>query len=73
MKHLDEKLETYRYVWEDASGRYVLIQSVKGSQTHETCLVYDLETKRALPEKDDDVSRELKRRLAEKSIPIFPA
>lgn len=73
MKNQNEKLESYRYLWEDESGRYVLIQSDKDSQELETCLVYDQETKMVLLEEDDDVYREIKRRLAEKGIPMLSA
>jgi hypothetical protein len=73
MKNLNEKLESYRYLLEDGSGRYVLIQSDKGSQELETCLVYDLETKTALLEEDDDLYSEVKSRLAEKGVPMLSA
>jgi|YelNatPaOPRAMG01_1025707.scaffolds.fasta_scaffold586266_1 hypothetical protein len=73
MKNPKEKLESYRHLWADESGRYVLIQSDKDSQDLETCLVYDLETKTALLEEDDDVYREVKSRLAQKGVPMLSA
>jgi len=73
VKDMDEKLESYRYVWADESGRYVLLQSDPGNQDLETCLVYDLVTKTGLLEEDDDVYRELKTRLAQKGVPMLSA
>lgn len=71
MKDLTGKLESYRHLLEDDSGRYVLIQILSGSQGVETCVVYDLATKTGLIEEDDDVSRELKYRLAAKGVPML--
>ena len=69
---MKDKLISYRHLWEDDSGRYVLIQTDQASQDMETCLVYDMETKTALLEEDDDVYREVKKRLAEKGVPVMP-
>jgi hypothetical protein len=74
MKNHQDKVENYRYLWENSSGRYVLIQTDKSrGQEMETCLVYDLETKAALLEEDDDVYREVKTRLAGKGVPVLLA
>ena len=67
---MKDKLANYSYLWEDEPKRYVIIRTIMGSQDLETCLVYDLQTKTALLEEDDDVYREIKRHLAEKGVPM---
>jgi hypothetical protein len=71
MSKSEETADRYRELLQDASKRYVLVQSDPNSKDLETCLVYDLETKTALLEEDDDVYRELKTRLAQNGVPIL--
>ena len=71
MNHLDEKLEVYRDLWNDRSGRFVLVQSIDGSLDYATCLIYDMETKTGLLEEDDELYLELQRRLSMNGVPML--
>lgn len=66
-----DNVENYRHLWEDQAGRYVLIQAVAGGHSHETCVVYDLESKTGLIIEDDDVADQVKKRLADKGVPML--
>ena len=68
----DDDLQSFSYLWEDETGRYVLIQGVSGSQSHDTCVVYDLESKTGLLIEDDELAVEVAKRLAEKGVPMLP-
>ena len=61
----------FEYLWEDRSGRYVLIQAYAGSDNHETCVVYDLFTKTGLIIENDDIAVEVTKRMVEKGFPML--
>jgi hypothetical protein len=66
-----DNIENYEYLWDDQTGRYVLIQAVLGSQLLDTCVVYDLTSKTGLIIEDDDVAKQVKKRLADKGAPML--
>lgn len=70
---METGIQRFSYLWEDQTGRYVLIQSVPGSLSHETCVVYDCESRTGLLIEDDDVAVEVTKRLADKGVPILAA
>ncbi|MFO0852429.1 MAG: hypothetical protein U0871_28290 [Gemmataceae bacterium] len=69
---MNDDLQSLSYLWEDGTGRYVLVQAVSGGQSYDTCVVYDLESKTGLLIENDDLADEVKRRMAEKGVPMLP-
>ncbi len=68
---MKDNLENYQDLIDDESGRYVLIQTVKGSDEVETCVVYDKQTRTGLIVEDDEIFLQLKTKLREQGIPIL--
>ena len=67
---MPETLENYSFLWEDETGRYVLIQVIPNGG-YETCVVYDLESRTGLIIEDDDIALLVKKRLMEKEVPVL--
>lgn len=69
----NETIEDYAYLLNDASGRYVLVQSGPDeSQELSTCLVYDRNTDSALLIEDDVLSLRIMTLLRNSGVPILP-
>jgi uncharacterized ParB-like nuclease family protein len=68
---MEEKLEDFRELWEDASGRYVLIQVMTGSTDPTTCVVYDMHTRAGLLIEDDDLAIRVKTRMAASGVSML--
>jgi hypothetical protein len=66
-----DTFENYSFLWEDETGRYVLIQVIPDSDRYETCVVYDMESKTGLIIEDDEIALLVKKRLAQSGVPIL--
>lgn len=64
-------LEELRELWEDKTGRYVLIQSERGSTDPTTCVAYDLQTQTGLVIEDDDLADEVMAKMAASGVPML--
>ena len=69
----NETIEDYEYLFNDSSGRYVLVQSGPGESLEvSTCLVYDKVMNMVLLIEDDDINFKVMERLHESGVPILP-
>lgn len=68
---MSERIEDFSYLWDGESNRYALLRTQSDSTDIDDLLVFDKVSKTVLLVEDQEVAREICRRLREKGIPII--
>ncbi len=70
---MNDSVESYRHLWEAPPGKYFLIQTMKGSNTCQHCVIYNKDTKCALIIEDDLIAKFVMEMMVDNGVPVVDA